>query len=219
MIFQLGTKYCHFWCQLSFLVFLCSCWYSLQSFLYGIEIKSSTHQTNFQTILPFLKKSKINKESATYFYIIFFIRRIIFAFAMVFLYTISEIQVAIWICTSILFLMYLVVFTPYKASILNRFSIFNELWVFICSCSLLAFSSIEFESNQTTQTTTTQDYCGWIIIVSSSWCLIWNCVFLFPVKLYETFVLVKKIASKINSFIFKKAKNKIGKCYNLFPNS
>lgn len=64
---------------------------------------------------------------ATYYYFVFFVRRLLFACGLVLFYQGAASQMAVCIFTSFFVAAYLVAAVPYKAKVLNRFTIFNEL--------------------------------------------------------------------------------------------
>ena len=69
---------------------------------------------------------KHHDQNSLFYYIIFFARRIIFAFGLVMFYQNSQAQILVCIMSSVSVLIYLFMVMPYKARILNVFTIFNE---------------------------------------------------------------------------------------------
>ena len=160
---------------------------------------------------------KNKDEASTYFYVIFFVRRILLAVVMVLFYTNSWVQITICIITSLTVLIYLVWVMPYKESIINKFSIFNEIWVFACCWTLLSYDIIYDDQSIVQGTTTFQLNISWVIIASSILCLSVNWIYLLPLKFYETFILIKNTTKKIANYIFKRKESKISKY--LYPQS
>ena len=149
-------------------------------------------------------------EPATYFYVLFFGRRMVFSFGLVAFYMVAHAQVSICIVSSGFLLFYLVMIRPYKEKILNIYSIFNEICTFFCSLFLLAFDPIEIEGT-TKSFSNNQIYAGWGVVAMISLCLIGNFVYLFPVKMCETYVLLKALPKKLKEICRRSKNDKIRK--------
>lgn len=155
-------------------------------------------------------------EAATYFYILFFVRRIALAFGFVFFYMVPPVQICICVCSSGMMIYYLSVVKPYKENILNVSSIFNESCVFACSFCLIWFTPIKIDGDNE-DPTSRQVNLGWVIIIFISIGLVGNFMYLFPVKLYETYMITKHMYRKIKEFLRRRQRVKIGKFSYEFP--
>lgn len=142
------------------------------------------------------------KPLAIYYYVIFFFRRMIFGFGLIAFYECAEVQITTWIITSFAVLYYLITVLPYKDRNLNFFTIFNEVCVFMVSVSLILYDNVKVDQNSKVVTGWKQDI-GWLTIAPVIIWVIVNVIYLFPVKIYETFILAKLVVGKLKRSSFK----------------
>lgn len=143
-----------------------------------------------------------NKPSAVYFFIFFFMRRLIFWIGIVWFYNTAAAQIPIWIATSAGFMLYSIVVRPYKYKTLNFFSLVNEIWIFFASFTLLFF---EFHQKDQDPTSSSQFQIvmGWALIsLIGVWAWI-NFLYLVPIKAYESAILLTRVSKYVFYVLYK----------------
>jgi uncharacterized membrane protein len=82
---------------------------------------------------------------------------------------------------------------PYKATILNIFTLFDEFCLCIATSLCFFFEDINIESDEEYTATRFDVYVGWMIIGSIAIFIIVNLLYLIPVKVMEIYNIFKKI--------------------------
>lgn len=155
---------------------------------------------------------KNKSEPATYFTVIFFARRLIFASGLVIFHEVSPGQIWVWVASTAIMLYYLITIQPFKDDILNKFSIFNEFCVGGCCLLLLVFDQVKSDTDISKQRTNNlHENAGWGMILIVVLCLCVNFIYLIPVKLYETFILGKNGVKRLRNVWRNESQSKVSK--------
>ena len=80
---------------------------------------------------------------------------------------------------------------PYKHSIINKFAIFDEVCFIFGWMTLLFFKENKLDINEESSVSTLEYATGWVF-VSFIW-ILWaiNFVFLIPMKMFESYLIIK----------------------------
>ena len=99
-------------------------------------------------------------------------------------------------------MLYLVKIKPYKSNLLNYFSLFDEIWLFISYSLLLLLDEIKIEVNGNSELKGSIRV-GWAIIGIILIFIIWNLIYLLPVKIIEIYQITKKLILYITGKFIK----------------